>query len=653
MKSLTLLVFFFLVGIFHTFSQNYTNDFGKYTNDELQMHYYDKDSTAEAVAIYDIGKSYFNLKEGGFELIFERRIKIKIFSKAGIDWSEFEIPYYEENSKTENILEIEGNTYNYENGTVRTTSLDLKNTFIEKQGNNWMIKKFAMPDVKEGSLIEVNYKISSPFFFNFRSWTFQKKIPVIYSEYTTKMIPIYTYRYILQGAANLNEIKKYSDSATKKLAGYSWQDKIYIFSMNNIPAFRDESFISVPKDYIIKMDFQLSEYINSLDVKQEVMTTWPKFIKELLDESTFGGYVKSSQRLAKEIIDTMQLTSKSTGEKAQKIFDFVKSNYSWGEKSDKITSKSVKEFLQSKVGNSADINLFLVGMLNACGVEAYPVIISTRGHGKIKYDYPFRHFFNYTIVLAIIDGQRFLLDATEPLCSFGMLPTRCLNDKGLVIKKGDEAEWENFSSAVFSSVTCSFDLYPSITSDSVNGNYKIISTGYDALNYRKMYLRNISEFKNEVLLSNLVLNDSIIIENQYQIEKPFSVVFKVSSSKNIVDDKILISPFCGYVINVNPFKQIGRTYPIDILYKKRRIYMSTIHIPQGYRLLSLPENLTVDNNDVKIIYKIEVVDEGLVRVTGIYDFKNDIYSSSKYLVLKKYYSTIIEKFNQQLIFEKM
>jgi len=142
------------------------------------------------------------------------------------------------------------------------------------------------------------------------------------------------------------------------------------------------------------------------------------------------------------------------------------------------------------------------------------------------------------------------------------------------------------------------------------------------------------------------------VENLQQIEKPFSVSFNASSSIDEVDGKIIISPFSGYTFNVNPLKQPSRTYPIDMLYKKRRTFMSTIHIPKGYKLFSNPANVTIDNDDIKIIYQFNVENDSIVKVLGIYDFKRDIYSSSKYVDLKKYYNTIIDKFNERLIFVK-
>ena len=58
------------------------------------MKKYDKDTSAEAVVIYDIGESYFADNDNGFDVVFQRKTKIKIFNKAGLRWAQFEIPYY-------------------------------------------------------------------------------------------------------------------------------------------------------------------------------------------------------------------------------------------------------------------------------------------------------------------------------------------------------------------------------------------------------------------------------------------------------------------------------------------------------------------------------------------------------------------------------
>ena len=193
-------------------AQEYTHEFGKYSNEEFQLKRYEKDTTAEAVVIYDIGESRFEDNGNGFEVVFERRMKIKIFTKAGFNWGQISIPFYIAGSRAEIVEDLKGNTYNYENGKLRISALNPKNSYNEKYNEHWFDKKFAMPDIKEGSVIEVYYRLRSPYLFNFRNWDFQAKIPVIYSEYKTKMIPFFEYTYLLQGANKFDDYRTYSES---------------------------------------------------------------------------------------------------------------------------------------------------------------------------------------------------------------------------------------------------------------------------------------------------------------------------------------------------------------------------------------------------------------------------------------------------------
>ena len=109
------LISFFQISV----AQKFVHEFGKYSNEEFQLQRYEKDPSAEAVVIYDIGKSYFRIADDGFHVFFERKMKIKIFTKAGLKWAQNSIPYYEENQKREEISELKGNTYNYENGQLK------------------------------------------------------------------------------------------------------------------------------------------------------------------------------------------------------------------------------------------------------------------------------------------------------------------------------------------------------------------------------------------------------------------------------------------------------------------------------------------------------------------------------------------------------
>jgi hypothetical protein len=53
-----------------------------------------------------------------------------------------------------------------ENGKVVETKLETKaSVFKEKINKNLVIKKFTFPNIKEGSIIEYEYKLTSDFVF--------------------------------------------------------------------------------------------------------------------------------------------------------------------------------------------------------------------------------------------------------------------------------------------------------------------------------------------------------------------------------------------------------------------------------------------------------------------------------------------------------
>ena len=100
-------------------AQNYSQDFGPVTKEELQLQKYAKDPSAEAVVLFDTGESSFTPLRDGFELIYKRKMKVKIFTKAGFDWAQISIPFYVTGDKQEIISEIEGSVYNLENGEIK------------------------------------------------------------------------------------------------------------------------------------------------------------------------------------------------------------------------------------------------------------------------------------------------------------------------------------------------------------------------------------------------------------------------------------------------------------------------------------------------------------------------------------------------------
>jgi transglutaminase-like putative cysteine protease len=649
--KLPVVLAFFCLPLSTIYSQTFSKEYGIIGKDEIELKQYAGDKDAEALVLFDYGKSHFAQQAGSFEIVFERTTRIKILSDAGIKWAEVEIPFYQEGDIYERVMDIEACTYNFEDGQLNKTPLNVSNTYDEKLNSFWNVRKFAIPDVKAGSVIEYRYKVISQYMFNLRNWEFQWKIPVVYSEYEVRMIPFYQYSWILQGASGFYSQTSYVDNGlTRQFGTLNYQDMIHKYVMKDLPAFNNEEFITSINDYIIKIDFQLSKIIYLSGTTVDIMTTWADMISDLLKHPDFGKYINKSEKIAPDLLKTDTLALVDDKQKFDYVLQSVKGNYNWDKSKGKYASKSPAKLVEEKYGNCADINLFTIGLLRGAGIEAYPVLISTRDNGKIKYDYPYSHFFNYVIILANVNGELILSDATEILSLNNRIPARCINDKGLIIKE-DKVEWVGLECLFPSDIKTDIQM-------EISGN-DLLSTGitktateYDALYYRNNYSDNIENVKKKLEAQGFSIIDSTItVKNQLKKELPYILSYRQTSKPEIVNEKIYLSPFLNEVISDNPLKQKERTYPIDMTYPVKRVFNSTITIPEGYQAEYIPEPQNIINQLFELKYTASN-ENGKLAVAFEYSFIKSVYPSTDYLKIKSYYNEIVKKGNEKIVLSK-
>jgi len=664
MKKYIIVIILVTIGLTRANSQDAPYSFGGVSPEHLQMTQYNKDPEAEALVLSDVGESYFFDTREGYDIRFTRTKRIKIFNKAGIEYATVSIPIYVDGfGKTETVSTIEANCYNSENGSVVKTSLDPKNVYEEKVTERWRVKKFVIPNVREGSVIEFRYILETPFHFNLPDWEFQGPIPVLFSQYVANMIPFYEYKYIIQGTSKLDvqtSVKSVNERIFGSVSsgypgsdrGFRFNDMVYTFGLRNVPAFRDEAYITSSRDYIIKLDFQLSRFNSPSGSTTDIMTTWPKMIEDFDKLDAFGGYMKKCKKAAEDALNGLKdIQTESDEERCRKIIDYVKANVRWDGHYGKLANKSPKEMLNEKEGNPAEINLFLVAMLQSAGFDASPLILSTRDNGKIRSNYPFESFFNYVIVSVNLDDRVVLADATEPLLSYNRIPTRCINEKGLLIKE-EEVTWIDLTYGKISSDNETMDIsidpetftaFATVTREADEFEAYRLKTTYNNDTARIAESLYEKEFKNISDLKTLNFEDA---------SKPYIISFKATTDVENIDRQIIISPFLHFPVSENELTQPTRTYPIDMIYPTADNFYSSIKIPAGFKVSYMPEDFFMDNDLVKISLKYSIKDT-ILEVTGNYTFKKAVYKAGEYSTIRFFINNIVEKFNKNIVLEKV
>jgi hypothetical protein len=297
-------------------------------------------------------------------------------------------------------------------------------------------------------------------------------------------------------------------------------------------------------------------------------------------------------------------------EKISAIFDLVKSKMTWDKSNNKyVGEKGIVRAYKEGVGNAAEINLTLVAMLRESGINANPILVSTRSHGIPLF--PTKSGFNYVIAGVEMNDEIILLDATEKFSQPSLLPLRDLNWRGRLVR-------ENGSSI-------SVNLYPNTYNmkilklnasiDAFGALEGTVVTNYHGLN--SIYYRNLYQSKNEEDVIEFMQNEhqdidieKIRLTNKDNTEKPFTEMFRFSkeTGADVIGDKIYISPLLFLSMSENPFKLEERLYPVDFGSPWKNNISISLVIPQGYRIESKPDDihLTLPNNMGEYLLKTEV-----------------------------------------------
>ncbi|MDB5017613.1 MAG: hypothetical protein JWQ84_2445, partial [Mucilaginibacter sp.] len=425
--------------------------YGKVTEEEMSMKKYAKDTSAHAVVIDESGTSRINFDNDYRVMVsFDYHTKIKFFDNKEFDREgSFEIPIYNtDNSNYEDVQNLKGITfYKDDNGVVQQVELDPKKVFRVVQSKHWNVLKFAMPGLRNGCVIEVSYKVVSPYLFNLHSWSFQSYIPKINSVYEVHIPGFWNYNASLKGYLKLtkNEAKIERSCFTFGDRGYAAGSSAdcsdLVYGMSDIPAFVAEDFMTSEKNYRSSVNFELTDEMNILNgAKIKFTKDWKDIDYLLKTDGTFGSQLKRID-LMKERIKPIINSKTDPLEKAQAIYNYMKNTIKWNNINDFSSDDGIKKGLENHIGNSADINLALVTALNAGGIPTEAVLLSTREHGSLNKLYPNISEFDYVVAKANIGDKSYLLDATDPLLPFGMLPLRCLNDQGRVFSLDKPSYW--------------------------------------------------------------------------------------------------------------------------------------------------------------------------------------------------------------------
>lgn len=653
-KTPTFLLLFCLFS-FNIFAQKTAPvEFGTVAKEDLFMKYYAKDTTAEAVVLCDYGE-YFYTFSNNYPLVnYHRIVRIKILKKSGFDRANIKIGYRPSNDdKNERISNIKAFTYNLEEDNITKYKLEEKNIFTDKANKNVHFQVFTLPQVREGSVLEYSYDLESGRWYDLQTWNFQKAIPVIWSELRASIPAYFDYNITLQStiALNVNEYETGSDNYLRS----NIRDKhlSYRFVMKDVPALKEEPFVTNIENFRSKLDFELAATYFPDQTKRDYSQTWESLNSTLLEDDNFGKQIKKFDT-AEGIAKLLKTQYKDTLSLATAAFKYIQKTMQWNGEESIGTNNNLDKIYEKRLGSVAEINLMLVRLLRECGIDANPFILSTRDNGNVS-DLVLLDRFNYTIVHITLNNKDVLLDATSSLTTFGMLPIRCMNERGrLIVKKN--SRWIPIKPEP-SRRKVTINTMDIKTDQSVNGTCRISYSGHDASEFRATIISKgkdayLSDYKknrpNQTIKSLQIFNlDSL--EELAELE----VKTTLNEAYSIAGERLYFSPMLGNAEESNPFKATERNYPVDFAVPQEESFIANYSIPESYVVEEMPkqEVINLPNNGGKFLFSCNF-ENGILKILSRITLKKAIYTDAEYIALREFYNRIVSKHAEQVVFKR-
>jgi hypothetical protein len=635
-------------------AQKKAEKWGKIPKEDLEMTVYSQDSTAAAVVLQDVGKQEIEYLNSRFSVTYTHYRRIKVLDIAGFKEGNLMIPYRSvRNAELFIDLDVQITMPDGQTQKVRSD-----NVFTEKLTKNLWAKKVFVPNLLKGAVIEYRYTLQSNDLVTLYDWYFQDELPVRWSELELSIPTRFEYVYLMHTDKPFD--LKTSEINVLLYGNARLPTAIVRSGMANLPAMKDEPFVTTTEDYRAHIGFQLKSVMREGASESEaVLSTWEKVAERLMESSQFGSQItkknKSDQLWA--LYSAVLQPGDDLRTKAAKALQTVQANLKWNGRYRVFTTAALDDVADKKTGSSADLNLALVALLRRAEVPAWPLLCSTRFNGRIFQEYPFVEQFNSVLALVRIGDESLLLDATNPFLAPNQLNREHYNSNGWVVDTR-KVEWiplkaPETAETWYGNVRLS-------EAGALSGRFVLSASGNTAVQWRSKLAdaQDYPAFVKTIFATGFpeARFDSIRIEHASETAQPLQLSFncQVPGVATAVNDFLYLQPVLDFSFLDNPFTSLSRTYPVNFPYPLKGTYVMDIQLPKNYQMVELPApaRIQLHNNGGKLQFSCSQMAADKIQLVLKMQLSRVDFEPYEYDGLRQFFILIADKTRLQLALKK-
>lgn len=651
------------------FASKEFNESQEFFKEHLQNKQYALDPTAKAIVLYEslVFSTDNDMKGEYFTTSKVRRI-IKILTKEGVDVADVRVALESSVTTFGGITKVKAATYNLVNGEVDKTEMAASAIKIEKASENMAIGKFSLPNVSEGSIIDYTYETKQELSSVIGKWKVQEQLPKLVSEVSV------TYPEMITLALLTNNIPEFEEYNDKAPAGGETSVSYYTPTIptgggyykswvrKNIQGYKVEPFLYNVENFSEWILFKVGSVKISATYGRHTVTNnsglmdWTYLNSKLkVNKKAFGKLSEGGSRAAAVFLKNLGAKPPSKDEYARKIYAYIRDNFTLKDEGMAGSTREIVWTLNNKAGNRFDYHLALISCLREAGMEANPVLLSTRDKVKLMEDNPNLDNINYIVTRMKVDDKIFYLDPTNKYNPFGVISAMCyngfawvVNDTGFgaMLDPADIKEKVVVQAKTISNDAKDYQL-----------NIKKVFGKQAAVEKRTAWVRDSLAIKKEVLEELKVIAPEAklldySVENLNNPDLNLSLAYTIQM--DFSSDKLFFNPSLFNYYSELPLKSEKRYNPVEMPFPVEAIYSLYLELPKNYVVEESPQSavLTYDENNF-YKYLIDYNEESQsIMLNTKFNFQRAFFQPDEYKVLKNYFEKVIETQGNNLVIKK-
>lgn len=535
-----------------------------------------------------------------FSIRLDRQITIKFFKDQKLDKGISDLIFYPASSFVR-YSKIAATTVDIDPTTKGTVSRDVTAKITSTRLDQSAIR------MRKGMLLKISYSISFPYEEKIPYWRFQSYYPTEHAELKVGIPEQINMKTSLEGTFT-PDIEHTTDVIRQmSISGAMQPVKVRQseYHFNQLASRRHEAFSANSPSELVHLSFHLISVSLTGVTKKDFGTQQVNKIVEKL--SLAPDYLSriSEELTIKSDYDRRIRSLTDPEEKLARIYDLVRRHITW-DRVDTLSARPLAKVWLDKKGNSTEINLALVKLLNDYGFDAVPMLASTRTNGRIDTNDVALSDFDRTVAHVRMGEKVIILDATARYFDYPMLSSSLLNTTGLLLSM-DRNRWVNVEDNRTYYKNNVILLGHLMGDTTFMTNVYVNSTGYAKAEHIEIYERDsLKGIRKYFERDNKAIHfKHFIVANEYVDTLPLAQEFDIRTPPVKTDNLYAIAP-TSFALPDTLFTIVeDRKSPVNFGYRQQYDLVSEFSFPERYEIYLMPNNMSMSSVNGNVHFERE------------------------------------------------